>query len=425
MFASSKVLFSTLMVLAASTEFGVNAGPIRTSSKLEARDACQFGEWQCNGEVLQRCHNDQWNDVQTCSTGTHCSAGSAAVGCIWGSADPSSSSSSSAAPTSTIAAAPTSAAATSAATNSAATSSAATNSASSPASSSSSSAAPAATSAGNTPVSTSGMKQVIYADNHLADLPSPSELAPYNHFILAFWLQSGPADNGLVWQNFGDAKQKQIKAEYNAAGINLMVSAFGATDMPTSSDPVSTAQSLAAFVKANNLDGVDIDYEDNSAFTAGTAEPWLISFQTELRRQLPNAIISHAPQAPYFTSSSMYPSGGYSKIHSAVGSGIDFYNVQFYNQGAGAYTDCNGLLHSSGTNFPDTSVFQINSVGGVPLEKIVIGKPLDTTSASNGYMDAGSLATCVSEAQGSGWNGGVMYWQWDNTAASVMKTVMG
>jgi len=48
------------------------------------------------------------------------------------------------------------------------------------------------------------------------------------------------------------------------------------------------------------LDGVDIDWEDNSAMEAGKGEDWLISFQTKLRQLLPNHVISHAPQGPYF-----------------------------------------------------------------------------------------------------------------------------
>jgi hypothetical protein len=51
----------------------------------------------------------------------------------------------------------------------------------------------------------------------------------------------------------------------------------------------------------------------------------------------------------------------------------DRYNVQFYNQGSSEYTTCAGLLTASSSTFPDTAVFQLNSVQGVPLSKIVIG----------------------------------------------------
>jgi len=52
-----------------------------------------------------------------------------------------------------------------------------------------------------------------------------------------------------------------------------------------------------------------------------------LAFQKELRKQLPQPyIISHAPQAPWFTSASKW-GGGYTRIHQECGDGIDFYNV--------------------------------------------------------------------------------------------------
>lgn len=51
-----------------------------------------------------------------------------------------------------------------------------------------------------------------------------------------------------------------------------------------------------------------------------------------LRRYNPYHIISHAPQAPYF-SYNFSSTGSYHTIHNVTGKFIDFYNVQFYNQG--------------------------------------------------------------------------------------------
>lgn len=103
------------------------------------------------------------------------------------------------------------------------------------------------------------------------------------------------------------------------------------------------------------MDGVDIDYEDNDAMNAGTAEKWLITFQTRLRQLLPNHIISHAPQAPYFKSE-YYKNHGYVTVNDKVGSTIDFYNIQFYNQGAGSYTTYSDLFTNSLGFFSATSV---------------------------------------------------------------------
>jgi hypothetical protein len=117
---------------------------------------------------------------------------------------------------------------------------------------------------------------------------------PFNYIALAFWTYAGgPVDAALVWSNplyyFGagdlgnssDEIQRTLKANYSNAGIKLLVSAFGATENPTSSeyDVYDCARKLADFVNNNNLDGVDIDWEDTPAFLKGdgSGENWLIT----------------------------------------------------------------------------------------------------------------------------------------------------
>ena len=132
----------------------------------------------------------------------------------------------------------------------------------------------------------------------LAGLGVPGYAKPhtYNYIAFAFWSFSGPLDMAKVWNDpvkyigaspdLGSTKdqiQKSIKKKYNDAGISVFVSAFGATEMPTGQDPASVAAALASWVNSNNLDGVDIDYEDNDAMTLSTAEQWLITFQKKLR----------------------------------------------------------------------------------------------------------------------------------------------
>ena len=77
--------------------------------------------------------------------------------------------------------------------------------------------------------------------------------------------------------------------------------------------------------------GIDVDFEDLSAFDAGTgsAENWLITFTQQLRTLLPQGqyIISHAPLAPWFAPN-LWGGGGYLKVHNSVGSLVDWYNVQ-------------------------------------------------------------------------------------------------
>ncbi len=76
-----------------------------------------------------------------------------------------------------------------------------------------------------------------------------------------------------------------------------MISAFGSTDMPSSRDASSVCSALAQFVLDNNLDGVDLDFEDNAAMEIGTGEQWLITCTKKLREMLPSPqfVITHAP----------------------------------------------------------------------------------------------------------------------------------
>lgn len=80
---------------------------------------------------------------------------------------------------------------------------------------------------------------------------------------LSFLLTEGAFDQAEEWVEIGASTRSSIKAQYEAAGIKLIVSLFGSTDAPTSSgaDPVATANTMAAWVLQYGLDGVDVDYE--------------------------------------------------------------------------------------------------------------------------------------------------------------------
>lgn len=113
---------------------------------------------------------------------------------------------------------------------------------------------------------------------------------------------------------------------------------------------------LGNFVLNNNLDGADIDWEDNSAMENGIGQDWLIKFTKALRAVIPDKIVTHCPQAPYFKNT-YYPKGGYVTIDQQVGYMIDFYLIQFYNQGDSQYNTYNELfVNASGKTFNGTSV---------------------------------------------------------------------
>jgi hypothetical protein len=78
-------------------------------------------------------------------------------------------------------------------------------------------------------------------------VPGFGDANPYNVFLYAFWLSTGPADIALVFSKAEvyfttesklgkDRKsiQRTIVDAYHAAGKRILVSAFGATEFPTS-----------------------------------------------------------------------------------------------------------------------------------------------------------------------------------------------
>ncbi|KIK68266.1 glycoside hydrolase family 18 protein [Collybiopsis luxurians FD-317 M1] len=266
---------------------------------------------------------------------------------------------------------------------------------------------------------------VVYGDRWVSGETGPPTVADikgFNVFALSFLLTNGPFDKAEEWTQLSAAQRASVKSQYAAAGISLVVSAFGSTDAPTSqgADPIATANTMAAWVTQYDLDGIDVDYEDFNAFNTGTAEVWLASFTKQLRTKLPQGryILTHAPVAPWFSPGN-WTNGGYLAINQQVGSLIDWYNVQFYNQGVNEYATCAGLFDASSSTWPQSAIFQI-AASGVPLDKLVIGKPANTSSASNGYMDPASLAICVAQAKNKGWAAGTMSWEWpDGNAAWI------
>jgi len=269
-------------------------------------------------------------------------------------------------------------------------------------------------------------------------LPQSSQLTGYNVIIAAFWFSTNkPAYKLAEFTSLPLSTRQWILNDYHSRNISFLVSAFGYGDNPTSDnkDPVKVADDLANFVKQYQFDGVDIDWEDFNALAVGAnaasgkAEAWLSSFTRELRKQLPQGkyLISHAPVAPWFTmNTTRYPRGAYKAVHAEVGDLIDFYNVQFYNQGSD-YTTCPSLLtRSVSGTFHNTSVFEIADPknAGVDLNKIVIGKPAIPADATNGFLNLTTLSTCLSQAKAKSWKGGAFLWEYHpDSSVPAIKTI--
>ena len=83
---------------------------------------------------------------------------------------------------------------------------------------------------------------------------------------MTFWKSDGPVDQANEWAELSDDTRNEMISSFHAVGIKVLVSAFGDSEKPTTggTDPTSTADNLAAWVKQYGLDGVDVDYEVTS-----------------------------------------------------------------------------------------------------------------------------------------------------------------
>ncbi|TFK92139.1 glycoside hydrolase family 18 protein [Polyporus arcularius HHB13444] len=285
----------------------------------------------------------------------------------------------------------------------------------------------------------SGPKFVVYTDKAIDGntevLPPLDQIQGFNVVNLAFLLSDGPHDQAQNWASLDATTRQGIKQKYNAAGVSVVVSAFGETELPTTAglDPTTLANQMSQFVLNTDLDGIDVDWEETALVLdttkLGVGEQWLATFTQALRTQLPQGqfILSHAPVGPWF-SPGFCPGGCYLTVDKTVGSLIDWYNIQFYNQSPDpGYADCDTLLNTGGS-----AVFNIQK-SGVDVNKLVIGKPggLDDVSeaqqaaAGGGFIDPATLGTCIQQAVSNGWKAGVMSFQFPNANTTWLSSVKG
>ncbi|WP_028109338.1 glycoside hydrolase family 18 protein [Ferrimonas futtsuensis] len=171
---------------------------------------------------------------------------------------------------------------------------------------------------------------------------------PYTHLILAFLSCSEHSPFTLELSGAIAAQTsppqltqgtKQAIRQLQQQGIKVMISFGGATMTSAAYRQLVGQESylayiLAQFVTHNELDGIDIDWEDSAAFVGQGGYDgieFLVNLTLALRRELPSDryLISHAPQPPYLESG--YRMSGYLKVLEQAGSAIDMLNIQFYN----------------------------------------------------------------------------------------------
>lgn len=300
----------------------------------------------------------------------------------------------------------------------------------------------------------SDFKKVIYIDYDV-NWSNPTQdvlncfAAEYTHVILCFLIMDGTykkvqaTDVAMVWTADFTKLVKKINPDKK-----IMIS-FGGANVETrlvydnfKNNVYDLAAQILDFCNKANYDGVDLDLELISPAMAFDADfrKFLIDLSNQLKNPTPPQlepptkpppgakILSHAPQSPYF---GPWGNGFYNAIEAGASKSIDFYNIQFYNQGADVYTTCSTLYIDSGIVFPYTSVSQIingegssgkNTYHPIPYEKVLIGKPIGPTDASNGYMTPTDLWNCITTADGIN-IGGVMGWTYHNRSDSYCTFV--
>lgn len=253
-------------------------------------------------------------------------------------------------------------------------------------------------------------------------LPKASELTDINGIILSFLNSNQTELKFEAWTNTSVEARKQLLQEYHKAGVSLWASVFGGdpweTPVTNRLDPATLGRLHGEIIYGLGFDGVDVDLEDFPAFDKHSHEVvgWTVDYVKALRKWLPAKEgfgLTAAPVAPWFTpNSTTYCHGAWGAIDKQIGKEIDYYNVQFYNQGVGSYDSCDTILFKSNvSNFEQTSVFEI-AKNGVPLKKLVIGKPGWPSDAANGWVAPDVLSVCAKSAKDRGWSAGFSSWQY-------------
>lgn len=266
-------------------------------------------------------------------------------------------------------------------------------------------------------------------------LPDINGFKGINVIIISFLEINGP---GGKLADFFKAPVKQrhewIKALHER-GISVMLSAFGGDAsqqaITMKYDPVALGKLHGEIVVEAGFDGLDNDIEDFQASMEQNhdASQWIIEYTRAVRSKIPQDkyALSTAPIVPWFTTNTKrYCSGLFREVNKEVGELYSWYNLQFYNQGDDEYNDCNSIFFKSNyDSYEGTSIFEIHKENNIPLDKLVVGKPASREDADTGYIAPLKLSKCISQAHRSGWNAGVMAWQWPNANSEWFRKVRG
>jgi len=286
-------------------------------------------------------------------------------------------------------------------------------------------------------MNTTPPRNVIYYNNaaNPISLAGIASLA-YTDVILGFLLPDG--NGNLTGQAYnsdggndtfdpnGNPDPNDIMALQNA-GKNVLISLGGATfttdDWQQYAKDVSgLVQKVAGYVTSNNLNGVDIDYEDDNGFTGGPdgtgvydGIQFLIDLTNGLAQELPGYIITHAPAPGYFNASDIYHNA-YTQILAKTGNNISWFNCQYYNNPPYDGTAVGWPLKDGPPRVnPADKVSSYSTIAETTTApKLLIGTPVGAGAAGSGYLPLDQFTSQVIgplRQQHPGTFGGVMGWE--------------
>lgn len=239
-------------------------------------------------------------------------------------------------------------------------------------------------------------RYVIYYNS---DASRPEALigTPYTHVILSFLTVAPdvPDDGPVPLVVPGKIERAlAVVGRLQSAGKRVLIS-FGGGDMRLEAytglagREDALADAIASFVSRHGLDGVDIDFEASTALHrerppgVPDGRRFLIDLTAALRERLPaQALISHVPQAPYLDPS--WHDGPYIDVLRAVGAGINWITVQYYNNPDYERPVGQRIVGSASQTFA-TSYAGIADAGW-PAEKTLVGLPVFRDDASSGHL---------------------------------------
>jgi hypothetical protein len=264
------------------------------------------------------------------------------------------------------------------------------------------------------------------------------------------------ADTFHSWANFTTDQKQYLINKINKYSITLMASFGGATSFgnftgskyfgfqytwqnPNSKYYIVTGgkydsieksatalgNDLADLLTSNNIEGIDFDIENIPNIGTYKGGPYsdiynYLGFMSKAAKENGITTVSHAPQTPYF-----YPQTDgswpqlYYNVEETYGEYIDFYNIQYYNNGAYS-SELELFTNDERFQASVNQLITANDVQGlikIPTNKIVLGKAVDAAWPRNS-LDWTDLTKYVQNQKTSlnqnlvNWykTGGVMTW---------------